>query len=255
MTGPLTVKIGGAVGGHEAALRRLAAEADASAVLVHGGGHEIGDWSRRLGLEPVFDDGRRVTDAPTLDVAVAVLAGLANTRLVAQLGAWGRPAIGLTGADGGLASVAPADPRWGAVGEVEAARAEVFEALIEAGLTPLVAPIAALPDGSLVNVNADEMAGAIAVARGGRLLLLTDVSGVQRDGATLPSLTEEEARAMLGDGSAGAGMRPKLRAALTAARAGCEVAIVDGRDADAVSTALRGEPAGTRILAATGAAR
>jgi acetylglutamate kinase len=78
---------------------------------------------------------------------------------------------------------------------------------------------------------------------------------VQRDGATRPSLTEDEARAMLGDGSAGAGMRPKLRAALTAARAGCEVRILDGRDAEAISAALRGEPAGTRILAATGATR
>lgn len=255
MTAPLTVKIGGAVGGHEAALRRLAAEADGSAVLVHGGGHEIGEWSRRLGLEPIFNDGRRVTDAPTLDVAVAVLAGLANTRIVAQLAAWGRPSVGLTGVDGTLARVTPADPAWGAVGDMDRIEPGVLEPLLAASLTPVVAPIAALPDGSLVNVNADEMAGAIAAERGGSLLLLTDVPGVQRDGATWPELDEGVVDQMLADGSAAAGMRPKLRAALVAARAGCEVRIVDGRDADAVSEALRGGPAGTRIVAATGAAR
>ena len=252
MTGPLTIKVGGAAGAHEAALRRLVAEADPSAVLVHGGGHEIGHWSRRLGLEPIFNDGRRVTDAATLDVAVAVLAGLVNTRLVAQLGAWGRAATGITGVDAALARVTPADPAWGAVGDMQSADAGILEALLASGLTPVVAPIAALSDGSLVNVNADEMAGAIAAARGGTLLLLTDVDGVRRDAVTLPTLAQDEAEAMLADGSASAGMRPKLRAALIAARAGCHVRIVDGRDPEAVSAALHGDAAGTEILAATG---
>lgn len=130
MTEPLTIKVGGAAGAHEAALRRLVAEADASAVLVHGGGHEIGDWSRRLGLEPIFNDGRRVTDAATLDVAVAVLAGLVNTRLVAQLGAWGRRSVGLTGVDGALARVTAADPAWGAVGDMQSADAGILEPLL-----------------------------------------------------------------------------------------------------------------------------
>lgn len=250
MTAPLTIKIGGAAGAHQATLRRLVSEADPSAVLVHGGGMEIGEWSRRLGLEPIFNDGRRVTDAATLEVVVAVLAGLVNTRLVAQLAAWGRPAIGLSGADGGLARVTPANPIWGAVGDVAAIDAQVLVPVLLAGLTPVVAPIAALAHGSLVNVNADEMAGAIAAARGGTLLLLTDVDGVQRDGATLSRLSESEAEAMLADGSASSGMRPKLRAAIVAARAGCSVRIVDGRDAEAVSAALRHETTGTEILAA-----
>lgn len=249
MTGPLTIKIGGSAGTHEAALRRLVAEADASAVFVHGGGNEIGDWSRRLGMEPIFNDGRRVTDAATLEIAVAVLAGLVNTRLVAQLGAWGRGAVGVTGVDGALARVTPADPAWGAVGDMQSADAGILASLLVSGLTPVVAPIAALADGTLVNVNADEMAGAIAAARGGTLLLLTDVDGVQRDGTTLPKLTDAEAEGMLAGGGASAGMRPKLRAALVAARAGCAVRIVDGRDAETVSAALRGEPSGTEILA------
>lgn len=255
MSGPLTVKIGGVAGAHAAALRRLVAEADASAVLVHGGGNEVGAWSARLGLAPSFLDGRRVTDTETLEVVVAVLAGLVNTRLVAQLGAWGRPAVGLTGADAGLARVARADAAWGAVGDVAAADATALDALLATGLTPVVASVAALPDGSLVNVNADELAGAIAAARGGTLLLLTDVAGVERDGATLERLGEADAEAMLADGSAAAGMRPKLRAALLAARAGCEVRIVDGRDLAAVGAALAGAAAGTQILAATGTPR
>lgn len=255
MIGPLTVKLGGAAGAHEAGLRRLAAEADRSSVIVHGGGHEVGDWSRRLGLEPVFRDGRRVTDAATLDVVVAVLAGLVNTRLVARLESWGRRAIGLTGADASLARIAPADAAWGAVGEVESVDAGALEGLVAAGLTPVLAPIAALADGSLVNVNADEMAGATAAARGGTLLLLTDVDGVQRGEATLDQLDASEAEAMLADGSASAGMRPKLRAALEAARAGCTVRILRGSDPEAISAALAGERAGTQILAAGAVAR
>jgi acetylglutamate kinase len=244
----VTIKLGGIAGRHADALQVVARDAGQDAVVVHGGGNEVADWSRRLGIEPIFRDGLRVTDAATLEVAVAVLAGLVNTRLVAALTAAGRRSIGLTGVDGGLLSLRRRDG-LGEVGEVIDVDITLLATLVEAGTLPVVASIGA-DDHGLLNVNADEAAGAIAAARGGLLLLCTDVPGVQRGADVIGRLAGAEAAAMLADGSASAGMRPKLRAALAAARAGCEVRIVDGRSAADVERALRGEAAGTMVTAA-----
>lgn len=247
---PVTIKIGGIAGEHADSVRLLAAAVPRETVVIHGGGNEVERWSRRLGLEPRTHDGLRVTDPETLEVVVAVLGGLVNTRLVAALTTAGRPAIGLTGADGGLLRVRRRDPGLGEVGEVIGADPSLPDALIEAGWMPVVASIGMDDDGSLLNVNADEAAGAIAAARGGLLLLCTDVPGVQLDGRVLERLGVTDAERMLDDGSATAGMRPKLRAALVAARAGCDVRIVDGRSAPDLARALEGAAAGTAVTAA-----
>ncbi len=246
----VTIKIGGVAGQHAQSLRWLARSAPATTVVVHGGGSEVAEWSRRHGLEPRTHDGLRVTDPDTLDVVVAVLAGLINTRLVAALVGSGRPAVGLTGADGGLLRLRRHDPVLGEVGEVEGVAPALLDGLLRDGLMPVVASVGVDPAGDLLNVNADEVAGAVAAARGGLLLLCTDVPGVQRDGQVLDHLDAVAAERMLHDGSASAGMRPKLRAALVAARAGCEVRIVDGRSAAALDAALQGGAAGTMVTAA-----
>jgi acetylglutamate kinase len=247
---PLTIKLGGVAGAHAASLSVLATRAVPGWVIVHGGGNEVDGWSRRLGIEPATVDGLRVTDDATLDVAVAVLRGLVNARLVAAFGAAGVPAIGLSGADGDLLETDAFDERLGNVGRVSGVHTGVLDTLAAAGHVSIVAPIARGQGPQLLNVNADEVAGAIAAARGGRLLLLTDVPGVERDGHPTPSLTPEEAEAMLADGSAHGGMVPKLRAAIAAARAGASVAIVDGTDPAAVSAALDGSAAGTVVTGA-----
>ena len=247
---PLTIKLGGSIGEPGPALGALIAEAPATTVLVHGGGNEVAAWSARLGLTPRFHDGLRVTDPATLEVAVGVLAGLVSTRLVAALRTVGRPAAGLTGADGRLLTVRRREAALGEVGEVVEADAGIIDALLAAGVLPVVSPIGADEAGDILNINADEAAGAIAAARGGRLILCTDVAGVQRSGVTLETLDAVGAQAMLDEGSATAGMRPKLRAAILAARTGCEVVIVDGRSADAVRAAIAGSLVGTRVVAA-----
>ncbi|MCA1587728.1 MAG: acetylglutamate kinase [Chloroflexi bacterium] len=246
----VTVKVGGVAGQHAESVRLLATAAPRETVVIHGGGNEVERWSRRLGLEPRTEDGLRVTDPETLEVVVAVLGGLVNTRLVSALTAAGRPAVGLTGADGGLLRLRRRDARFGEVGEVVGADPTLLEATIAGGWVPVVASIGMDDDGSLLNVNADEAAGAIAAARGGLLLLCTDVPGVQLDGRVVERLGVTEAEQMLEDGSASAGMRPKLRAALRAARAGCEVRIVDGRSAPDLRRALEGAAAGTMVTAA-----
>jgi len=247
---PVTIKIGGVAGQHAESVRLLAAAAPRETVVIHGGGNEVERWSRRLGLEPRTDDGLRVTDPNTLEVVVAVLGGLVNARLVAALTAAGRPSVGLTGADGGLLRLRRREAKLGEVGEVVGADPVLLDAIIAGGWLAVVASIGMGDDGSLLNVNADEAAGAIAAARGGLLLLCTDVPGVQLDGRVLERLGAEEAERMLADGSASAGMRPKLRAALVAARAGCEVRIVDGRSAPDLARALEGAAAGTMVTAA-----
>jgi acetylglutamate kinase len=247
---PLTVKIGGIAGQHAGTLSIVADRAPSDTVVVHGGGTEVADWSRRLGLEPRTHDGLRVTDPETLEVAVGVLGGLVNTRLVAAFAAAGRPAVGLTGADGSLLRIRRRDPELGEVGEILEVDPALLTALTASGLLPVVASIGADAAGALLNINADEVAGAVAAARGGQLLLCTDVEGVFRDDALLEELDASGAERMLEDGSASSGMRPKLRAALVAARAGCEVHIIDGRSPDAMERALRGEAAGTKVTAA-----
>ncbi|HEX7195422.1 MAG TPA: acetylglutamate kinase [Candidatus Limnocylindria bacterium] len=249
----LTIKLGGTAGAHAASLAVLVERAAPGWVIVHGGGVEVADWSRRLGIEPSTFDGLRVTDTATLDIAVAVLRGLVNTRLVAAFASAGIPAIGLGGADGELLRAERFEPRLGEVGRVTRVNGALLAALGAAGQVPIVAPIALGPGGELLNVNADEVAGAIAAERGGHLILLTDVPGVLRDGAPVDSLSAEDAAAMLADESASGGMRPKLRAAVAAAHAGCSVAIVDGTDPAAVRAALDGVKTGTSVTAAPAA--
>lgn len=250
MSAPVTIKLGGIAGAHADSLLAVARSAPPSTVIVHGGGNEVAEWSRRLGIRPRVRDGLRVTDPATLEVVVAVLGGLVNTRLVSALSHAGRPAVGMTGVDGGLLRLERRDPPLGEVGEVVGVDTRVLDATLGAGDVPVIASIGADASGALLNINADEVAGAIAAERGGLLLLCTDVAGVLRDGAPVEHVGTEDAEAMLADGTASAGMRPKLRAALAAARAGCTVRIVDGRDAAGLARALAGEEIGTEVTAA-----
>jgi acetylglutamate kinase len=252
VSAPVTVKLGGHAGAHAMGIGELAAAAGPGWVVVHGGGAEVASWSRRLGLDPASIDGLRVTDPATLEVVVAVLRGLVNARLVAALAAQGVPAVGLAGVDADLLQVARFDDRLGEVGRVTDVRLDVLDRLGEAGFVPVVAPIAR--DGAaLLNVNADEVAGAIAGARGGRLVLLTDVPGVRTGSGIVDRLTVEDAESILADGTAEGGMVPKLRAAIAAAEAGVDVTIADGTNFRAVRAVLGGGATGTRVVAARAA--
>ncbi len=163
MKAPLVIKLGGRALEGPGARHELAtaiAALEEPAVVVHGGGAEVSDWCLRLGLTPRFLDGLRVTDPPTLEVAVAVLAGLANKRLVAALRAAGVDAVGLSAIDGGIAAAElhPEAERLGEVGRVRAVAPALLETLLGRGHLPVLASIAAVA-GRLLNVNADDFAG------------------------------------------------------------------------------------------------
>lgn len=206
-------------------------------VLVHGGGPEISEMMRRLGKEPQFVEGLRVSDAETVELAQMVLTGKTNPELVAELQRQGGRAIGLSGKDGGMALArrAAGPPDLGFVGEVERVEPGLLQGLMGQGFIPVVAPIAAGPEGETLNINADHFAGRVAGALGAsKLVVLTDVRGVLRDradeGSLISELSAAAARELIESGAVDSGMIPKLEACLDALRAGCgRCHIIDGR--------------------------
>ena len=255
----IVMKIGGSVAGEGvAALDSIAALNDGghNLVVVHGGGPLVGEWADRLGMETRFERGLRVTDEPTRDLALAVLGGLANARIVAALLTRGVPAVGLTGIDGGMLRAQREDSALGYVGSIRRVDSALLEELIENGRVPVIAPAALEePAGEshvVLNVNADTAAGAIAASLGARLLVfVTDVPGVRsKEGRVLARLDRDRAKELVDDGTIEGGMLPKVEACLVAAGAGCRSAIVDGRSADAIERLLAGDRVGTVFEAA-----
>ncbi|HEY7623892.1 MAG TPA: acetylglutamate kinase [Candidatus Limnocylindria bacterium] len=252
----LVLKIGGSIGAeNDAALDAVVALNDAGhpLVVVHGGGPLVGEWAERLGMETRFVRGLRVTDDETRDLALAVLGGLANGRIVATLISRGVPAVGLTGVDGGMLRAEREEPELGLVGRVTLVDSALLEELVDGGRVPILAPAALEREtGAILNVNGDAAAGAIAASLGARLLVfVTDVPGVRgKDGRVITTLDAARARALVDDGTIEGGMLPKVEACLVAASAGCRAAIVATRGIDAVERLLAGEKVGTVFEAA-----
>ncbi len=250
------VKLGGStLGRHDTSLDDIATLHNAGRrfVVVHGGGATISEWLDIYGVESRFVRGLRATDAAALEVVVAVLAGLVNKQLVAQLQARGASALGLSGADGALLRARRYDPELGFVGEITRVDAASLSAMAE-HVVVVLAPIAVEADGDelhpqLLNLNADTAAGEVAAALGAeRLVFLTDVPGVMDgDGNLQPSIGPKRAKDLLDSGAVAGGMIPKLEAGLRAAAAGVETIVVDGREAGAIRQAVSGTPIGTRI--------
>jgi acetylglutamate kinase len=246
------VKIGGRAlerAGSAAELgRALGARRDV--VLVHGGGAEVSSWCERLGRSSSFVDGRRITDPVTLEVAVAVLAGLTNKRIVAGLRASGIDAVGLAALDGGVVD-AVAHPRAHELGEVGAVRgvsAALLESLLAHGRVPVLASIGQ-DQGRLLNLNADDVAAALAAGlRARALVLLSDVAGVRLGGAIRAHLAADQASAALRGDEVQGGMRAKLEAARLALEAGVPVVhVATWNGPDTLNDLLQGRGAGTSL--------
>jgi acetylglutamate kinase len=217
------VKLGGRAQADPALAEALAAiwrSAPGALVVVHGGGDDVSALQRRMGHEPTFLGGRRVTGEGDIDLLRMALSGLANKRLVSALVARGAHALGLSGEDAGLLSAEPAEtPELGCVGRPTAVNTRLLAYLLAAGYLPVVSPLAAKACGAAgaLNVNGDDAAAAIAGALGAEeLLFVSDVPGVLLAGAPVASLDVEEAAAAVAAGTAGGGMVPKLGAAALA---------------------------------------
>ena len=235
-------------------------------VVVHGGGPQIGAMLKKLNVESQFVDGLRVTDTQTAEIAEMVLSGAINKEIVGWITRAGGKAIGISGKDGGLVTARKLTRRTkdpdsnieqvldlGFVGEPDKINTGVLETICDAGMIPVVAPIAPCLSVSTYNINADTMAGAVAAALGAaRLFLLTDVTGVlDKQGNLLTDLRPADITRLQKDGTISGGMIPKLETCIHAVEAGCEAAVVlDGRVPHAMLLEIfTPEGAGTLIRA------
>lgn len=233
-------------------------------VVVHGGGPQIGDLLRELGIESSFVDGMRVTDSKTMDVVQMVLGGLVNKDIVSLINQNGGKAIGLTGKDANLirakkmiikkSSPEVLEPEIidiGHVGEVVAINREVLDLLVQSDIIPVIAPIGVGSDNITYNINADLVAGKIAEElQAEKLILLTNIEGLlDKSGNLLSGLGPEDVDKLIKDGTIKGGMLPKIGCALSAVKKGVTSShIIDGRVANSVLLeVLTDEGVGTLI--------
>ena len=208
-----------------------------SPIVVHGGGPEISDAMHRMGKEPQFVGGLRVTDAETMEIVEMVLAGKTNKGIVAHLGQQGALAVGLSGKDANLIVAERETTKGdiGFVGRVTQINPALLHTLVAAGYIPVISTVAIGKGGESYNVNADTVAGELAAALGAvKLVMMTDVEGIYQDFADKDSLIREmspkDARQLITDGHVDRGMIPKVEACVIAVAGGVERAsIIDGR--------------------------
>ncbi len=205
-------------------------------ILVHGGGPEINSWLDKLGIEPQFKNGLRVTDAPTMDVVEMVLVGRVNKEIVSLINQAGGSAVGLCGKDGNLIKARPqGEEGIGFVGEVSIVNIRILETLVSHGYIPVVSSVAADDTGQAYNINADTVAGEIAAAIGAeKLILLTDTRGILKDhkdpSSLIAKIDIQEARQLIATGVVKGGMIPKVNCCVRSLAQGVRAAhIIDGR--------------------------
>ena len=254
------LKLGGELIENEQRLKAMgkaikSAAKKARLVVVHGGGREIDAALAQVGIPKRQVDGLRVTDSETLNIVVSVLAGSINTKFVAAVNAAGGKAVGLTGADAGVAPVEKAAPHKATSGEtvdlgmvgmpvVKAPAPRLIEELLKAGFVPIIACVGASKYGNLFNVNADTLAGSLAARLNAKRLVIAGATpGVlDKKNQTIPKLDKERIEKLVKSGTANAGMVAKLAACQAALKGGAKnVVIVDGRAPGRLVKAVAGE--------------
>ncbi len=211
-------------------------------VVVHGGGKEITRWLSKLGISTRFVEGERVTDLASLEVVTAVLAGLVNKQIVAEINSLGGCAVGLSGVDGALIQGRIKNQESGYTGTVVKIDASLLKVLLGSGYIPVISPVGLYsldrPSEApkMLNINGDPVAGEITAVIGAeKLIFLTDVIGISDErGELLPRLSPAQAEALIDSGVISGGMIPKVRACLKALSTALSAHIVDGREPHAL---------------------
>ncbi|MDA8168569.1 MAG: acetylglutamate kinase [Nitrospiraceae bacterium] len=213
-------------------------------VIVHGGGPKISEMMKKLGKEPAFVNGQRVTDAETMDIVEMVLGGLINKEIVALINGHGGRAIGLSGKDGFLIKsekklVKKRSPETGEdeivdlglVGKVKEINPGILLNLQKEDFITVISPIGIGPNGETLNINADYVASSVASAlKAEKLILLTDVPGILKNGKVISTINSRKAEKLIEDGSVSGGMIPKVQACLGSLKGGVgKTHILDGR--------------------------
>ena len=253
----IVVKIGGStLGSHDTTIEDVVElqKRGKHLVVVHGGGKAITEWLAKQGIPAKFVRGERVTDRKTLDVVIAVLAGLVNKEIVADINNSGGKAIGISGVDGGIVHGKVKNAEMGYVGVITRIDISPLKALLESGFVSVIATVALnvtaeVGDAKVLNINADTVAGDVASAFGAeKLIFLTDVDGIHdASGKILSSLSKNEAEALVSSGVASGGMIPKINACLKAMSGNTSTCIIDGRQPHALLDYIEGRESGTVI--------
>jgi acetylglutamate kinase len=252
----VVIKYGGHAMGEETLAREFARDivlleqTAINPVVVHGGGPQIEAMLKRVGVQSHYEAGLRITDQATLEIVEMVLAGSINKQMVGYMNDAGGKAVGLSGKDGNMVvakkltrSVIDPDSHierivdLGFVGEPDKVDTSVLMQILGREIIPVLAPVAAAPNGGTFNVNADTFAGAIAGAlKAKRFLLLTDVPGVlDKSKHLIKELSVDDARRLIADGTIAGGMIPKVETCIDALERGVEgVVILDGKVPHAV---------------------
>lgn len=223
-------------------------------VLVHGGGPEISETMKKLGKEPAFVNGLRVTDKETVDIVQMVLAGKINKTLVNLLQMKGGHAVGLSGIDGGILEAAVKDEALGYVGKITKVRTQPITDLLEKNYIPVISTVAGDRQGNTYNINGDTAAAWLAGAlKAERLIMMTDINGILRDkedpNSLIPELTASQAKELFVEGVISGGMIPKVDCCVEAIQRGVNhVVILDGRVPHSIlMELLTDEGAGTLV--------
>ncbi|MGE4159948.1 MAG: acetylglutamate kinase [Planctomycetota bacterium] len=248
------IKLGGEVVRDEEKLDSLAEDISLlhnvgiDIVVVHGGGPQADEMLSRLGIEPKYVNGRRVTDDQTLDIVKMVFSGKINIELIAALRKWGAETVGLSGVDAGIITARRRGAKmlvdentghevevdFGHVGDITAVDTDLIRLLLAQDYVPVICSLASDEDGSIYNINADTVATALAQAlKAEKLVVLTDVPGILRDKSNRSTLVSyldaDELRRLLASGAITEGMRPKVEACLAAVENGVRRAhVIDG---------------------------
>ena len=234
----VTIKLGGHAMTNKTALTNFARDVvlmkqcNVNPIVVHGGGPMISTLLKKMNIESKFIKGKRVTSEEAINAVEMVLTGNINKSIVSAINSQGGKAVGLSGKDANLMICEPDDPQLGFVGIPKTIDPSILRNFLESDFIPIIAPVGIGLDGRTYNVNADDVAGAIAgVMNADRLLLLTDVSGIQdKDGKLLTNLSTKEVKNLIREGTIVKGMIPKADTAIKALSDGVKaVVIMDGR--------------------------
>ena len=256
----VVIKLGGHAMGSDEAMETFArdvvlmSQVGVNPVIVHGGGPMINEMLEKLAIKSDFVNGKRVTDAATMEVVEMVLSGRVNKRIVQAINGQGGRAVGLSGKDAGMITCTPSSPDLGLVGEPDEINPAILHTMFEANIIPVIAPLGAGRNGETFNINGDTAAGAVAAAlKADRLLLLTDIDGVRdASGQVVTELSADQIRQMTRDGVIAGGMIPKTETALAAIEGGVRaVVILDGRAPNATLLELYTEHGAGSLIRAT----
>jgi acetylglutamate kinase len=256
----VVIKLGGHAMGSDEAMETFArdvvlmSQVGVNPVIVHGGGPMINEMLEKLAIKSDFVNGKRVTDAATMEVVEMVLSGRVNKRIVQAINGQGGRAVGLSGKDAGMITCTPSSPDLGLVGDPDEINPAILHTMFEANIIPVIAPLGAGRNGETFNINGDTAAGAVAAAlKADRLLLLTDIDGVRdASGRVVTELSAEQIRQMTRDGVIAGGMIPKTETALAAIEGGVRaVVILDGRAPNATLLELYTEHGAGSLIRAT----